>query len=306
MGRWLVPVFFYFVFPALVISCVWAWNTFTDFVERDPGFCALCHETRQQYVLWVQSEHRDVVCQDCHHQTPSEALGVIRQYVFSGRGGDAAGGGASHKPKVAMASCAACHLQHDRRWPEISNSIGHRLHVVDAKIDCLRCHARSMHSFDVTLESCRDCHEEQVHAAAGMEKLHCLACHNFLDTADTLRPSSRICDECHRSEGIGSSAFPANAPMAKLPCWACHRPHAAEGASDVTCGSCHEEVERLGLHATPGHAKCADCHAAHTWTTKRRQCTSCHKDMVSHRADKPCWSCHEMGTRPQPTDEEAP
>jgi len=60
--------------------------------------------------------------------------------------------------EVEVGACAACHLSHDGRWPQIAGSRGHRIHVESQKIACVRCHAAGVHGFEPVTESCRACH----------------------------------------------------------------------------------------------------------------------------------------------------
>lgn len=292
VGRALV---LYGLLPAALIGLALAYNSLVDYVQNDPGFCTQCHETQTQYVLWTKGEHHNIVCQSCHHETRKEALDVLRKFVLEGKSGDELiKGEGGHDPKVPVDSCAHCHLSHDRNWPQVGGSIGHRVHVTKAGVSCLRCHARSIHKFRTARDACVECHEQQVRNAKGMERLHCLGCHNFLSREETMKPSRRVCLDCHRSSGILDPDFPQNAPMARLACWGCHLPHAPSGPSQVPCASCHDQMERHGLHSVPDHQRCIDCHAPHTWKTERASCLQCHDDKTDHNPGKDCWSCHSM------------
>jgi hypothetical protein len=293
--RFFRPLILYLLIPALLVAITASYVSFVDFVERDPGFCAQCHETRSEYTLWTKSEHRNIVCQECHHQSRREGLEVLFRFVA--RGEQVKGAGETdkfHSPQVPINACARCHVRHDKNWPQIDRSEGHRVHVEKGGVSCMRCHARSIHKFAGAIDACAECHEARALQTSGMERLHCVACHNFLTQEETIKPARRICLECHQSSGILHRAFPENAPMATFACWACHRPHKDEHAEDVACTTCHDQMERQGLHRRPEHADCIRCHEAHGWVTARKQCTACHRPMVSHFAHKACWSCHSF------------
>lgn len=285
----------YVVVPGILMAGAAFALRFREFVRRDPRFCAQCHELREEYTLWTQGSHKSIVCQDCHHQSDREALLTLAQVV----------GGRSqrklHSPEVPVDSCAQCHFRHDKNWPQIEGSEGHRVHLEDAKVTCGKCHGRAMHQYGITLDACKDCHEKQVVKATGMERLHCLACHNFLTADEEFKPQRQSCLRCHGSKVKLESSFPENAPMAELACFACHRPHADEKPTYVSCGSCHEKEARHGLHGVAEHGKCNDCHSAHTWTSDRKSCARCHKGILSHYAHKECRDCHDFtGLSPPP------
>jgi len=263
------------------------------FVERDPGFCALCHKTREAYTLWTRSEHQHVVCQDCHHETQEESLQMLVAHMFQNKSPDGKLGTKSHSPKVEINSCLECHIKHDQDWPAIDASIGHKIHVKKAKVNCLKCHSRSIHRFKDAAESCLDCHKSRKFLRGGMERLHCLSCHNFLNDQQSLLPDRSICLDCHQSQGIMKSPIPNDAPMAKFPCWACHHPHSEEPAL-VSCTSCHKKMSESGFHRIKAHADCLKCHEPHEWKSRPRDCTSCHKNKISHYAHKACWECHSF------------
>lgn len=267
-----------------------------NYVENDPGFCAHCHQTRVEYALWTRSSHRSIVCQKCHHQSPGEGFDVLWKVVFGGGTGEKK----LHHPDVAPIACAECHMRHDTKWQQIGGSAGHKVHMEDGKIDCMRCHARLIHEFAPTEESCTECHPPHNLLVSGMERLHCLACHNFLTQEETIKPQREQCLECHRAKGVLEPSWPENAPMTDFPCYACHRPHREKEPTPVACHTCHAVIERHGLHKIEDHQDCGNCHKPHAWTPQRKSCTECHDDMISHYAHKKCWECHDFSTEENP------
>ncbi|HVI75983.1 MAG TPA: hypothetical protein VM683_13445 [Anaeromyxobacteraceae bacterium] len=259
------------------------------YVDTDPGLCAQCHRSTPEFALWLKGSHRTVACQRCHHSTPQEGLAMLRAFL-AGKSPDSATG----HGKVEVGACAACHLSHDPRWPQIEGSRGHRIHVAKAKIDCVRCHAASVHGFEPVVASCKGCHGEHLVRVGGMEKLHCFACHNFLSSDPGLRPTRRDCLRCHRAEGVLPARFAEDAPM-QFDCGACHKPHARSTAEGlVGCETCHQQMPRAGLHAARGHATCTDCHAAHLWRTERKGCLRCHGSAPQHAGGQACGACHHF------------
>lgn len=272
----------------LVLGAAYGAARLKRYVDTDPGLCAQCHRSSPEFALWLKGSHRTVACQRCHHATPQEGLAMLRAFL-AGKSPDAA----TAHGKVEVGACAACHLSHDPRWPQIEGSRGHRIHVVKAGIACVKCHAASVHGFEPVVASCKGCHGEHLVRVSGMEKLHCFACHNFLSTDPGLRPTRRDCLRCHQAQGVLPARFADDAPM-QFDCGACHKPHARTDAEElVACQSCHRQMVRAGLHALPGHARCGDCHPAHLWRTEpRKACHRCHGGAASHAKGLPCAACH--------------
>jgi Zn finger protein HypA/HybF involved in hydrogenase expression len=59
-------------------------------------------------------------------------------------------------------------------------------------------------------------------------------------------------------------------------------------------------MSKGGLHAKKGHARCLDCHAAHTWTAEPAACLKCHARAGDHAKGKGCAACHAFGGAPLP------
>lgn len=289
IGLILVPV-------GLAVAAAVGYFSFMDYVEKDPRFCSQCHQSEPELMLWMQSRHRTVVCQSCHHQSQEGALSVLMELVLKGnRPNDTPSKG--HTADIKIDACASCHLSHDSRWPQIGNSIGHIVHVNRQGETCLQCHGRSIHGLEGPGEVCKECHQDRTVQMDGMGDNHCLSCHNFLTDKDDLTPSRERCLECHRARQMLSAVFPEGAAMAKLQCGACHRPHANASAIHVPCLSCHEKVKTAGLHAHPNHMACDACHSPHIWEPRQAQCIACHPKQENHNRDKRCWSCHAFVTK---------
>lgn len=273
-----------------VLGILACYFSISHYVETSPNFCGLCHKPRQEYRLWGDSDHRRIICQKCHHVNKKTSLAMLRKYVFEKRSPNPKGKSDGHGGKVEGSACASCHLSHDLKWPQVAASAGHRVHLQKAKIDCLRCHARSIHSFDGALDSCAECHERESKRKLGMQRLHCMACHNFLTRKDTLKPSNRICVDCHQSRGMGEKT----AAMTHFSCQVCHQPHSDEPVAASACIGCHTTEKGQGLHSTPQHSQCTVCHKAHTWSTTKKDCFSCHLEQYCREAKTKdgCWSCH--------------
>jgi hypothetical protein len=258
------------------------------YVDTDPGLCAHCHKASPEFALWNDGSHKGVACQRCHHASPQEGLAMLRAFL-AGRDP----GGRKPHAEVQVGACAACHVSHDPRWPHIEGSRGHRVHVAKG-VDCVKCHANAMHGFEPVVASCQGCHGEHLVRAAGMQQLHCFACHDFLTSDPGLRPTRRDCLRCHRAQGVHPARFDDDAPM-QFACGECHHPHAKTAEEErVDCHRCHAGVDRAALHGLPGHARCGDCHAAHLWRTETRRCDACHARARGHAEGKACSVCHSF------------
>lgn len=265
------------------------------YVDEDPGLCAQCHRSTPEFALWLKGSHKSVACQRCHHATPSEGLAMLRAFL-AGKSPD----GAAPHGKVEVGACASCHLSHDPQWPQIEGSRGHRIHVAEAHIACVVCHATSVHGFEPVVASCKGCHGAHLVRQSGMQQLHCFTCHNFLSRDPGLRPTRRDCLRCHQAEGVLPARFAEGAPM-QFACGACHKPHARTAAEErVACATCHPDAARAGLHAKPGHRACADCHAAHLWRAEPARCARCHAGAAGHARGRACQGCHGFGGASRP------
>ncbi|MCK6574623.1 hypothetical protein L6V77_26405 [Myxococcota bacterium] len=282
---------------AAVVAAAIGYFRFVEFVETDPAFCARCHPIEPELLLWTRSQHRKIRCQSCHHESEEGALGILRAFAFQRTNPDGSSY-APHTQTLVVETCGGCHLSHDPSWPQIGQSTGHLVHVNRQGESCLRCHGESIHGVGGPGETCRECHRDRMIVMDAMGDDHCLACHNFMTTQDTLAPPRDRCLNCHRRRGVEMPAFPENAPMARQPCSDCHRPHANASNVFVPCAKCHEETLSHGLHAHPKHDVCGTCHQAHTWDTRQAQCIACHAEPVDHHRDQRCWSCHSFRAAP--------
>lgn len=269
-------------------------SRFRAFVGEDPAFCAQCHRTSPEFALWNTGEHRGIACQKCHHASTSEGLTVLRAFLLA----QPMPGAGAHA-EVQVGACAACHLSHDPEWEQVGESRGHRVHAVEKKIACVRCHGAGVHRFEPAAASCRDCHGDHAVLAPGMQKLHCFACHDFLSVERELRPTRRDCLRCHSREGVLPARFPEDGPH-DFACAGCHKPHAKPESELVACEACHADLTKAGLHADAGHRRCADCHRAHRWKSEREDCYACHRGAGSHFVDRACGECHAWSTATPP------
>ncbi len=276
------------------LAVVLGFLRFKRFVDEDPRLCATCHRASPEFALWLGGTHKSVACQRCHHSTARQGVAMLGAFV------------AGKKPQgkhaeVQVGACASCHFSHDPQWPQVGGSRGHRIHVEENKIACVRCHAASMHGFAPVASKCVECHPGHAVNLAKMSELHCFACHEFLTNEPGLRPTRRDCMRCHSAQGIRAPMKEHGAPM-EMSCAECHRPHARDGKTLADCTECHApaQMRKGGLHAAKGHARCVDCHPPHTWTPAPEGCARCHAQAADHARGKACTECHGFRGAPLP------
>lgn len=277
-----------------VLVGVLAVQRLRHYVDEDPRMCLACHRSSAEFALWAEGSHRSVACQRCHHSTPEEGVAMLRAFVAGGRP-------EGKHAEVVIGACAECHFSHDPRWREVVGSPGHQVHWEEQKIACVRCHAASMHGFAPVAAACGSCHPGHAVGVHGMEALHCFACHTFVGEGEGLRPTRRDCLRCHAARGVHAPMDPDAAPM-KMDCSSCHRPHRPEGETLAPCAACHhlEDVAKGGLHTSPGHARCIDCHRPHVWVADASGCAACHPRAPEHAKGQACAACHSFAGVPLP------
>jgi hypothetical protein len=254
------------------------------YTQENPQFCQSCHEVAPEVAAWLESEHRDIHCQACHHPTMEEGLEILWVYSM-GEMPDI------QHAEVGVDSCESCHASHDTRWPEVVNSTGHRTHITQEGLSCTECHGQQMHFGQPAREVCLSCHEGK-DAGKAHEPSHCLACHNYLSTEEEeLLPSLEDCMRCHEEQDM-PIFLPDTAPM-HFVCSGCHEPH-SDGRI-APCEDCHRESEIFGLHEHPDHQLCGDCHEPHGWSSKNSHCLDCHETYYSgHYPERKCKNCHSF------------
>jgi hypothetical protein len=184
-----------------------------------------------------------------------------------------------HKPHafgglVEKVVCQSCHL---REVTLVASNPGHAA--------CTSCHGASVEHAPAKAVACGTCHvAEQKSAPAGHQA--CVGCHE--PHAGKPTPA---CVTCHANKvGEPHSAIQGG-------CETCHRPHGPGGpAAPPACQTCHAPATLPALHAAPGHAVCASCHASphEPPHEDRAACTgTCHVDKRTHQPGaQVCAGCH--------------
>jgi predicted CXXCH cytochrome family protein len=263
------------------------------YIEHDPKFCLSCHTMNSAYALWEQSAHKNIECHTCH--APDVASNLHQLFVYATRKPDEV---VKHA-EIDRSVCERCHASGGSasKWNRVLETPGHRVHVGKQRIECVQCHAMSVHRFRPPKENCATCHRQVTLAAAGsMSEMHCQGCHPFAD-ADArrpLKPDRAACLDCHENRQVGEEVFPAKAPM-KWDCGKCHKPHEKLNLGNADCFKCHDTMTE-GVHRVKGHGECLQCHKPHGWATQAETCNNCHTNIkaATHHstAGKSCKDCH--------------
>ncbi len=240
-------------------------SRYYDYIQKNPEYCNSCHQMQEAYRVWKLSGHRNIVCQDCHQ------LGIIEQNRLQvtfvlGTGKKAP---APHGSETPWKTCTKCHGDDATQGSlTVNKSIGHARHVFMEKLDCKECHSRTVHSFRPDKDSCLRCHKDWNVHGVGMNEISCLRCHAFAPKKqEPFMPDRGRCLSCHRKSA--KKPFPEKAPMARLNCYECHKPHAAIKLTDEACLRCHtHEVLTLKPVHQSGRG-CTSCHKAHRWTPEK-------------------------------------
>jgi len=258
---------------------------FWNYMDNDPDFCNSCHIMEESWDKWASSEHAEVGCHSCHHQSIFASAALLVNFIF----GDFER--IEEHSAVPDHVCEECHESNDPKWIQVAATAGHEVHAEGQNIACTKCHSVSVHRFEPPGPICSVCHEDKHVEMEGMASMHCTACHEFLVHEEGLLPHRAGCLECHEAlvngEGI---TWPADAPM-QYECGECHKPH--EQAKPVAdCAACHTTD---GMHTTLSHSAtpCITCHKPHAWyVTERDTCMTCHPDREDHFTGIFCGECH--------------
>lgn len=189
--------------------------------------CLNCH--RDKYVMWEQSDHRSVACENCHgaakaHSETGARLVVDTSRELCGTCHARLSARPASFPQVDMAemgeqaACVTCHNPHDPRAgmpPKVPHSLEERTdcqschnphepikvapprvpHTLEGRTNCLSCHGSEQFKKKTAPPSVP-------HTLDG--RANCLLCHN----AGSIKPfpkdhtgrTSETCLSCHRSK----------------------------------------------------------------------------------------------------------
>jgi hypothetical protein len=155
----------------LAVALAWGAQKFRGYLSSDPKMCASCHEASPDLALWDGAAHARLACQKCHHKSEQQGVDMLVKFV--------AGARPPNRPaQPLLGDCAGCHQSHDRIWPEVIASEGHRVHALKRKIACVRCHGAEARRPEIESgRLCQECHS--MPAAHGASQQPCASCHSF-------------------------------------------------------------------------------------------------------------------------------
>jgi cytochrome c nitrite reductase small subunit len=152
--RWQVPVIVAVAVLAALGALVFHVSRASSYLSDDPTTCVNCHVMAPQFATWSKSRHREVAtCNDCH--VPQD--NVFRHYAFK------ASDGMYHATIFTL-----------RLEPQVIRIRRPGQRVVQE--NCVRCHAGTVHTLNLTRVRgddvaheqglrCWDCHRETPHGA---------------------------------------------------------------------------------------------------------------------------------------------
>jgi len=267
-----------------------------------------CHDPSTTHV--ATPGHDALACQDCHAVRGGVALRLSLRQVFGSRGGPEHG-------TLAATTCARCHDARDARWVKIAQTQGHRQHAGAAQVDCLSCHAKTVHRQESSARACLRCHDDaRLHRPGSLDEgdaPRCLACHNFgappQDQVDHAGLTIEACGACHAPGATKGPGVTPGTPIRPedlhggLDCKQCHQPHQSL-PSERPCRSCHQVQLLSGRpNLPPEHLECLKCHVQHKPVAQAgSQCVRCHeqakartggaKSQTTALRHDECASCH--------------
>jgi NapC/NirT cytochrome c family, N-terminal region/Cytochrome c3 len=288
-----------FVGTALLVLAGLGGYKAKHYMDHDPKFCLSCHTMNTAFDLWQKSAHKNVDCHTCH--IPNTISNLHQLYVYTTQRPDKV---VKHA-EIDRSICEKCHTGggNESKWNQVLESAGHKGHVGKLRIECVQCHATSVHRFVAPKDLCATCHKQTTLKAAGtMAEMHCLNCHSFMtpakdvkDPKHLLKPDRAACLDCHEKRSVKGETFPEGKTPMKWECGKCHKPHEQLNLVRNDCFGCHDAIVE-GVHKSKGHQNCLDCHKPHGWSTNESTCTKCHTNLnpQKHHADskKACTECH--------------
>lgn len=281
--------------------------------------CIECHEPHEIRRVYYNEGMSDTQCLTCHSRqdlvgaTPANA----GKSMFVDHGQLA---GSVHAKKA----CIQCHTG-------ASPSHARPCDTVPDRVDCAICHAEVVETYKSSIHG-------KLGSQGDKDIPDCKVCHGSHGTLPNTNPESKtfvrnipdLCGQCHDKGGVADKryqgtqhsmvanykesihgrALSKSGLVVTATCVDCHTTHAimpsADPASsvhrskvDVTCGKCHEGVDRTfrtSIHFT-GEAKdghklpmCNDCHTSHE--IARTDAEGFKLQIVGQ-----CGTCHEHVTK---------
>lgn len=234
-----------------------------NYIEHDANFCASCHLMATAWETWKKGPHNKFNCHVCHQQNIQDRVRIVWSWATSN---------IKNVPphtKLNRRVCEECHLNDTTKWPQISKTAGHDIHVGRNKLECLSCHLPSLHAVKPTTQECVNCHSTASANIGGMKAFHCTTCHKFTakNNGQGLKPEKQTCLGCHSGISFKGETFPEHGPM-QYECSACHKPHSRPLLQFSDCLSCHPQIAEDRRHfEQKALTNCVTCHKPHDWKT---------------------------------------
>ena len=222
------------------------------YIGSRPEFFRRYASMQSQHESWSASTHAGVACERCHVAPERLAQSAHRvrmlaefyaSIVLPGRQPDLFG-------KPGNDACEQCHRDIRQASPSGDLKIPHRAHVQVLKLDCVHCHAYSVHSTNPEgthsprMATCLECHDGR------KAKRECSACHTAKDAPESHRAGGWLvehagkrqdaeCQSCHAWTQDWCSDCHARRPESHSGKW--RSTHRDAVAKHRNCEACHRE-----------------------------------------------------------------
>ena len=286
-SRLLIPSLILTVMPFLIVFlCCTAAGAATAAPKRltnaQPGDCAACHAGGKAVLPGNHPATKGMnleACMACHKQDEvplTDKMPTGHEHMLSGVSCQACHGKKTPFAKVEMNTCTTCHgteklaaaPARDHFLPNPHNS------HYGTDVDCSLCHRQHAKSEYM----CVQCHDFKNVTPSPMVAL------SFLSKApETKAPSPAVSGKAEPAKAAGPAMtcgtchvdpqyqkYFAMTKHGSLQCVVCHKgitdfpKHMAGGekVETVSCLTCHQAVQKQGLHATVKKFSCLQCHGA--------------------------------------------
>ena len=273
-----------------ILFILFAWGS-VEYTSRSE-FCKTCHYMKPFYQSWLESEHSDVKCIDCHYPP-----------------------GLKHKLRgkmeglVQLVNYVTQAYRRSKPWAEIPDE------------SCLRpgCHEKQLLNGEEEFKGVHFAHKPHLTEMRREKNLRCTSCHSQIVQGEHMLVTATTCYICHFKDGkthadsigdckvchtdkrmLGNSEKGGlrydHAPVIErnMNCVHCHG-RTIEGNGDVPkeqCYNCHFENERLARFGETGFL-----HKTHI-SEHKIECIQCHTPIEHHIVTETvesltdCKSCH--------------
>jgi len=183
----------------------------------------------------------------------------------------------------------------DKAWGFARDVTGHRVHVIQGKLECTKCHEPTEGSMGpVKPARCAGCHEKEGHIE-----------HASKQAAERFGAGTgAVCTTCHAFTLEGTrhdeAMLKGEAPRVPIDGGAGRYAMGVASYEPGECKRCHEtaqgETAAVTVHGTQ---PCLSCHKPHEGAPQSAPCSECHKDIATTHDSRgktlveTCSTCHE-------------